>query len=129
MKITFTKDRQPDPLNGNSFYPAGTRADLRFGAELVALGVAVEGWGAPVPPFVPEPVALPIVDPAPAESVDFTIVKGITPEMQNILYSRGILNWEDVLQMGVVKIANLEIDGLGRVRARALFAAAQREAK
>jgi hypothetical protein len=49
MKITFLQDRQPDPLNGNSFYPAGTRADLRYGAELVALGVAVEGWGALVP--------------------------------------------------------------------------------
>jgi hypothetical protein len=63
MKITFTQDRQPDPLNGNSFYAAGTRADLRYGAELVALGVAREGWGAApvvtvapaeIPPAMPE---------------------------------------------------------------------------
>ena len=68
------------------------------------------------------------VDPAPVESVDFATAKNITPEMRDILYSRNILNWEDVLMKGVVAIVNLEIDGLGMARARALFAAAQREA-
>ena len=63
MKITFTQDRQPDPLNGNSFYPAGTRADLRFGAELVALGVAVEGWGAPAPAATVAPAEIPVIPP------------------------------------------------------------------
>ena len=53
MKIVFLVDRQPHPLNGNSFYAAGTRADLRYGSELVALGVAREDKPAPAP-FVVE---------------------------------------------------------------------------
>jgi hypothetical protein len=69
MKITFVRDRQPDPLNGNSFYPAGTRADLRYGAELVALGVAREGWGAD-PAVIVAPAEIPsttMPDPTPTK--------------------------------------------------------------
>ncbi len=67
MKITFVQDRQPDPLNGNSFYPAGTRADLRYGAELVALGVARAGWEvAPAVAVAPAEIP-PIPDPLPTK--------------------------------------------------------------
>lgn len=43
MKITFIKSHQ-SPMSGNSFYEAGTRADLPQGAALIAGGIAREGW-------------------------------------------------------------------------------------
>lgn len=70
MKITFTKDHQSQ-LSGNSFYTAGTTADLSRGDELIALGVAYEGWGrAPVVTVVPvAPVEIPpMPDPAPTKA-------------------------------------------------------------
>lgn len=45
MKISFTKDHQ-SAASGNSFYKAGTEADLRGAKTLIDLGVAREGWGA-----------------------------------------------------------------------------------
>ena len=65
MKITFTADAGPMYLTGWSPYAAGIRADLRHGGELVALGLAREGWGPPpVPVQVAEPEPEP-VKPAP----------------------------------------------------------------
>lgn len=72
------------------------------------------------------------IPPAPKRTrqpVDFATVKNITPEMRDILHSRDILDWEDILEAGIVALARLEIDGLGMARARALFAVAQREAE
>ncbi len=58
MKITFTKDHM-SVASGNSFYTAGTQADLLQGKVLIDLGVAREGW---------EPIkkqAVKVVTPAP----------------------------------------------------------------
>lgn len=74
-----------------------------------------------------EPVVQPVQ--APAESVSFQAVRGIGPSTELALYNAGILTWEDVLQTGVIEIVALGIDGLGMVRARALFDMARREAK
>ena len=64
MKITFTADAGPMYLTGWSPYEAGSRADLRHGGELVALGFAREGWGpAPAPVAVPEPEPTPEPEP------------------------------------------------------------------
>lgn len=43
MKITFIKNHV-SIYSGNSFYEAGTQADLRHGQKLIDLGVAYEGW-------------------------------------------------------------------------------------
>lgn len=43
MKITFTEDHI-SRYSGNSFYKAGTQADLRHGQRLIDLGVARDGW-------------------------------------------------------------------------------------
>tara|TARA_R110000868_G_scaffold117128_3_gene311396 strand:+ start:1351 stop:1770 length:420 start_codon:yes stop_codon:yes gene_type:complete len=69
-----------------------------------------------------------IVEDAPSESVDFTVVKGISDELNAALYNAGILTWVDVLMVGVVEIAE-RVDGVGMQRARALQAMARREAK
>ena len=135
MKITFLQDHQSQ-MSGNSFYEAGTTADLWRGDELVALGVAQPGWGAPVFDAVEhrEEIASEViadvlpVDPAPAESVDFTVVKGISDEVRAALYGAGYLTWEDILQAGVVKIKD-DVASVGMARARSLYAMAIREAQ
>lgn len=43
MKITFLEDHM-SLLSGNSFYKAGSQADLRRGQQLVDQGIAREGW-------------------------------------------------------------------------------------
>lgn len=133
MKITFLQDHQ-SYLSGNSFYTTGTKADLPRGGELVELGIAAEGWGAPAPPESP---VQPVEDerivedvtvvPSLAESVDFTVVRGISDEAQAALYNAGYLTWEDILQAGVIEIKD-NVSSVGMARARALFAMAQKEA-
>lgn len=67
------------------------------------------------------------VNAQPAESVDFTRVKGIGEDAKLALYNAGILTWQDVLDTGAVGIAR-NVEGVGMARARALFAMAQKEA-
>ncbi len=43
MKITFIKDHL-SILSGNSFYKAGTQADLMRGKQLIEAGIARVGW-------------------------------------------------------------------------------------
>jgi isopentenyl diphosphate isomerase/L-lactate dehydrogenase-like FMN-dependent dehydrogenase len=85
----------------------------------------------PVPAFdpdtIPDTIIVTVAD-SPAESVDFTVVRGISEELQAALYNAGILNWDDVLMAGAVEISQ-NVDGVGMSKARALLAMAQREAK
>ena len=55
MKITFIKNVLPCLASGWSEYKAGVKADLTYGAQLVADGLAREGWE-PIPASKPEPV-------------------------------------------------------------------------
>jgi hypothetical protein len=68
-----------------------------------------------------EPV---VVQAKPAESVNFTKVRGVNDEVQTALYNAGYLNWEDILQAGVIQIRD-NVEGVRMSRARALFAMAQ----
>ena len=141
MKITFLQGHQSQ-MSGNSFYEAGTTADLWRGDELVALGVAQPGWGVPVfdavehreeiaseviADTIPDTIIV-VVEDATAKSVDFTVVKGISDEVRAALYGAGYLTWEDILQAGVVKIKD-DVASVGMARARSLYAMAIREAQ
>ena len=140
MKITFLQDHQSQ-MSGNSFYEAGTTADLWRGDELVALGVAQPGWGAHfdavehreeiasevIADTIPDTIIV-VVEDATAKSVDFTVVKGISDEVRAALYRAGYLTWEDILQAGVVKIKD-DVASVGMARARSLYAMAIREAQ
>ncbi len=57
MKITFIKDHL-SVLSGNSFYKAGTQADLARGKQLIEADIARVGWSIedipPSPPTITE---------------------------------------------------------------------------
>jgi hypothetical protein len=51
MKITFTQDTAPLFYTGWSAYKKGTKADLRYGQNLIDAGLARAGWGEFIPPL------------------------------------------------------------------------------
>lgn len=133
MKITFTEDHQ-SYLSGNEYYPAGAKADLLRGADLVAQGVALTGWGETVfdsheqrEEIASEPSAA-TEDASERERVDWTQVKGVSVEIAAALHAAGLHTKDDLLtalmQGGIEALTNLA--GIGMKRARDLVAFAQR---
>ncbi len=56
---------------------------------------------------------------------DFTVVEGISEEIQTALENAGVISWEMVAEWGATRL-NKEIAGVGAARAKALVAAAAR---
>lgn len=56
---------------------------------------------------------------------DFTVVEGISEEIQAALENAGVTTWETVAEWGATRL-NKEIAGVGAARAKALVAEAER---
>ena len=116
MKVTFIQDHQ-SAASGNEFYPAGRKSKQRRGAELVAMGVAVAGWGE-VAPVTAQETQGEEIEPEPTitPATDWTQVSGVSDEIADALIYAGIVNPAALLAWGDIT----RIPGIGKARAAAL---------